>query len=181
MAAGGGDAAISGLVERIREETHRRVPDIDPDGPGADSPVLILLSDPGEGGALKTGYLSPTKNSDPTAHNQSRLMREAGLSQSVCLFWNGIPYDLEGRDPKASDVTRGSIYLKQMIALLPDLRAVVAAGNVAQDVCRRAGVDAINVCHPSNRGLSGGVRGARPRREKEYRDGLQRAARFAAS
>lgn len=145
------DAAIRSLVRRIREETKRRVPDVDPDGPGGSGRVLILLSDPGEGGALRTGYLSPIKNSDPTAKNQARLMREARST------------------------------LKEIIALLPNLRAVVAAGNVAQDVCHRAGVDAINICHPSNRGLSGGVKGARLLREKEYRDGLRQAAMLAMS
>lgn len=139
----------------------------------------MLLSDPGEGGALKTGYLSPTKNSDPTANNQTRLMREAGLAEAVCVFWNGIPYDLEGQEPKAPDLNCGARYLREMIALLPQLRAVVAAGDVAQDVCRRARVEAIAVCHPSNRGLSGGVAGARRQREEDYRDGLRRAARLA--
>ncbi len=175
------DAAIRSLVQRIRDDTKRRVPDIDPDGPGREGRVLILLSDPGEGGALKTGYLSPIKNSDPTAKNQARLLREASLSPDLCVFWNGIPYDLEGRHPKAPDLNRGATYLNEMIVLLPNLRAVVAAGNIAQDVCRRSGVDAINICHPSNRGLSGGVRGARLQREKEYRNGLRQAAMLATS
>jgi len=109
------------------------------------------------------------------------LLREAGLSPSLCVFWNGVPYDLEGRKVTARDMVAGAAYLKEMVALLRNLRAVVAAGNVAQEVCRRAGVDAINVCHPSNRGLGGGVRGARPRRERAYREGLQQAAKLAAT
>ncbi len=179
--AGRRDAAILSLVERIRQETQRRVPDIDSDGPGANARVLMLLSDPGEGGALRTGILSPMKNSDPTAKNQARLMREAALSSDLCVFWNGIPYDLGGRGPKAPDLTRGAIYLREFVVLLPMLQAVVAAGSIAQDVCRRAGLAFIGVCHPSNRGLAGGVRGARPRREREYREGLQRAAQLAAT
>jgi hypothetical protein len=139
----------------------------------------MLLSDPGEGGALRTGYLSPTKNTDPTARNQARLMAEAGLSPDVCVFWNGIPWDLEGRKPTAADEERGAAYLVEIFELLRS-PVVVAAGRVAQDVCRRAGIAFIAVPHPSNRGLSGGVRGARGAREAEHRRGLKRPAKLAA-
>jgi uracil-DNA glycosylase len=174
------DAAVRALVRRIRRKTRRRVPDIDPCGPGATARVLMLLSDPGEGGALRTGYLSPMRNTDPTARNQARLMAEAGLSPDVCVFWNGIPWDLEGRKPTAADKERGAAYLVEMVNRLPNRRAVVAAGRVAQDVCARAGIAFIPVPHPSNRGLSGGVRGARRAREAEHRRGLKRAAQLAA-
>jgi hypothetical protein len=87
----------------------------------------MLLSDPGDG-ALSTGYLSPSRNKDPTARNQARLMDEAGLDDDLCVFWNGITWDLSGGKPTAADKARGAAYVREMIELLPKLHAVVAAG-----------------------------------------------------
>ena len=126
----GRDAAIQSLIESIRRDMKRRVPNVDPNGPGAHARVLMLLSDPGESGALASGYLSPLRNSDPTANNQRRLMREAGLSPAVCVFWNGIPYDLEQGKANASDKRRGAGYLQRLRSTLQELRVIVADGGM---------------------------------------------------
>jgi hypothetical protein len=173
------DDRIRRLVTRVRRQTGRAVPHVDPDGPGDAARVLILLQDPGELGALRTGYLSPTKNNDATALNQKRLMRDAGLREEVCLFWNAVPWDLKGQNPTAADKRSGATYLAELIGLLRHLRAIVACGTIAHEVCDLAEVEALRVCHPSDRGLSGHIRGARPRREADYRRRLAEAAALA--
>ena len=143
-----------------------------------------MLRDPGnsDGGALRTGFVSPWTNNDATARNEKRLISAAGLARTACLFWNAIPWDLEGRDPSAADKERGAVYLKALIALLPKLRAIVACGNEAQEVCRRAGLtDFLATCHPGNRGLSGGVAGARASREADFIQKMRIAARRASN
>jgi uracil-DNA glycosylase len=106
----------------------------------------------------------------------TKLMKEAGLSESVCVFWNAVPWALGGRRrPNAAELERGAWYLKELVALLPDLRAVLALGRDAQRACALAGVVSINVCHPSPLGLYGG--GAN--RVDEHRAGLARAAALA--
>lgn len=122
------DAAIRRPVRRIRRQTGRSVPDVDPDGPGDGARVLMVLRDPAELGALTTGYLSPTKNTDATARNQKRLMREAGLREEVCLFWNAVPWDLLGANPTAADKRRGAAYLADHAA-----RAGWPCGDVRAD------------------------------------------------
>lgn len=182
----GRDTGIRTLVRKIRRETGRRVPDCDPVGPGKTAHVLIVLRDPGDanGGALRTGVLSPTKNDDATARNLRVLMRRAGLLESVCLFWNAVPWDLERRNPTAADKRRGASYLRALLGELRSLKVVVASGTDAQEVCDLAAIRSVpvlRVCHPSNRGLSGGTAGARASRIEDYIDKLKDAARMAGA
>jgi hypothetical protein len=177
------DAPIRAFASRIRRATGRQVSDFDPTGPGAHGRVLILLRDPGgsEGGALQTGYVSPWTNDDATARNERRLISASTLTRTVCLFWNAFPWDLQGCNPTVSDRERGAQFLRELIELLPRLRAIVACGNEAHDVCRRGGItDAIETCHPGDQGLSGGVKGARAGREADFIRKLGMASRRAS-
>ena len=170
------DAAILELIERIRRETGRPVPTIDPDGPGADARVMVVLETPGQLGAASTGVLSPLKNEDSTASIQRRYMSKAGLNPEVCLFWNAVPWDLGARrKPKAREQRVGGEYLLDMAVLLPKLRAVLLCGRTAQAVGERAGltrripnVEVISVPFPNSLGLyaNGG--------EPAYVEGLRR-------
>jgi uracil-DNA glycosylase len=171
---------LDALVERICLETGRPVPITDPDGPGQQARVLIVLRDPGELGARKSGVLSPVKNDDQTARNMRRLLAEAGLELDVCLFWNAVPWALEGRrKPRAGEVTRGATYLRELVGLLPNLRAVIAMGREAQDACRQAQVPAIEVCHPGPLGLHGGPTAAAAQRRRTLTAGLVQAANLS--
>jgi hypothetical protein len=167
--------SIKKLVRRIRSEMNSAVPDIDPDAAGIDAHVLVVLRDPGRLGALTTNYLSVLKNPDRTAANQRRLFTAAKLPIEACLFWNAIPWDLGGRAPRTSDLETGARYLIEHISLMPHPPVVVACGREAQQACARAGVEAINICHPSDRGLRGGG----VNREPAHIAGLQEAARRA--
>jgi Uracil DNA glycosylase superfamily len=165
-------AAIEKLVRRIRRETRAAVPDVDPRGPGIDAEVLIILRDPGRFGALTTNYLS-VMNPDRTAANQRRLLAAANLPLDVCLFWNAVPWDMDGRNPGSADLEAGGRYLIELVDRMARPPIIVACGNAAQDVCARARLDAIQICHPSDRGLHGGG----VNREPAHVDGLKEAAR----
>jgi uracil-DNA glycosylase len=165
-------APISDLVRRIRRERAAAVPDVDPHGPGIDADVLVVLRDPGRLGALTTNTLS-LQNPDATAANQRRLFAAARLPLEACLFWNAVPWDLKGRRPSSADLHAGAQYLAQLVSLMNQPPIVVACGNTAHDACAKAELEAIEICHPSNRGLRGGG----VNREPDHIAGLRTAAR----
>jgi hypothetical protein len=110
-------------------------------------------------------------------------MREAGLDESLCVFWNAVPWALERRrDPTDDEFIRGGEYLKQFLLLVPRRLAVVALSRGAQRACRLAGVDAIGVPSPSPLAVSppGPQAGENGRRWIEVRDGLHLAAEKTA-
>jgi hypothetical protein len=165
-------APIRDLVRRIRRERNASVPDVDPDGPGIDADVLVVLRDPGRLGALTTNTLS-LQNPDATAANQRRLFAAARLPLEACLFWNAVPWDLQGRGPSSADLHAGAQYLAELVSLMNQAPIVVACGNAAHEACAKAGLDAIEICHPSNRGLRGGG----VNREPAHTAGLRKVAR----
>jgi uracil-DNA glycosylase len=169
-------APIRQLVRRIRSAQNATVPDVDPSGPGVDAAVLVVLRDPGRLGALETQHLS-LMNPDRTASNQRRLFKEANLRPEICLFWNAIPWDLGERDPSRADLAAGARYLRELIDLIENDVVTVACGTTARDACRLAGIEAIEICHPSDRGLRGGG----VDRELAHVAGLREAARRAAA
>jgi hypothetical protein len=165
-----GHAAIRALVRRIRRETGCAVPDVDPNGAGTAADVLVVLAFPGPG-ALMTKFLS-LQNPDQTTANQLRLFAAAKLPLEICLWWNAVPWDLGGLEPTAADLSRGAGYLQELIALMERPPVVVACGNAAHNACHRAGLAAIEICHPSSRGLYGGG----VNREPAYIAGLRQGA-----
>ena len=172
---GAGDARyapIRDLVRRIRHERDAAVPDVCASGRGIDADVLVVLRDPGRLGALKSNYLC-VYNADATAANQRRLLAAATLPLEACLFWNAVPWDLGDRNLGCSALRAGSSYLSELTAQMLWPPIVIACGNDAQEACALASLDAIEICHPSNRGLRGGG----VNREPEHLTGLRKAAR----
>ena len=165
-------APIRDLVRRIRRERDAAVPDVCASGRGIDADVLLVLRDPGRLGALKSNYLC-VYNADATAANKRRLLTAAKLPPEACLFWNAVPWDLGGRNLRGSDLRAGSRYLTALVTLMLRPPIVIACGIDAQKACALAGLDAIGICHPSNRGL----RGRGVNREPEHLAGLRKAAR----
>jgi uracil-DNA glycosylase len=185
MAATKTDTEIRKLVKRIRHETKRGVPDVNPEGAGSTARVVLVMLTPGpaKGGAQMTNILSPTTNSDRTAQYLSRLMDEARLDEKICVFWNAIPWALDRRrSPTAAELAQGVGYLREFLGLVPRRRAIVALGDVAHKACRLAGVDAIEV--PSTSPLAVAPPGTLPNSKSsrwiKVRRGLARAAAAAA-
>jgi hypothetical protein len=168
-------AEVRALVERIRRETGRRVPDIDPGGPGMQARVLFVFRVPNERGSLLTGVMSPD-NPDPAAKYQSELMADVGLSESICVGWNAIPWDIGRASILRAQRLQGASYLLDLLRLFDHAPVVVANGGEAQAVCRIAKIAAIEVPMPSPRGWYGGGANRRPVAVA----GLRRAAELAA-
>lgn len=130
------------LARRIAKETGHPVPTPNPHGPTTRSLALFVLRDPGAteaSGANETGVLDPYENDDPTSARQRSALREAGIDPSVCVWWNASPYHLGCKgDLHEPDVARGARFLREFVALCPDLRVVVAMGGGAQAVAVRS-------------------------------------------
>jgi uracil-DNA glycosylase len=85
------------------------------------------------------------------------LLQEARLPREACLLWNIIPWYIgDGtriRAARRADVHEALPYLKQLLALLSCLRAVVLVGNPAGSAAPAiADFCAVPVClapHPS--------------------------------
>lgn len=186
-------SAIDQLTTRIAQEQDSTVPRVDRDGPKERARVLLVLQDPGVRGALTSGVLSASKNAgksppDQTADNEVEFMAHAGLDEKLCVFWNGVPWGINPvrttRVPNASEEKIGAGYLRELLALLPELRAVVAMGGTAKSVCRRAkvrewpGLTLIETWHPGPLAANR-VKNKPELLEKHYLRGLREAAQIA--
>ena len=173
--------SLIGLACKIGIEVDRGVPTPNPDGPGTDALCLFVLRDPGAtstSGANETGILDPFVNRDPTSIRQRRHLAQAQIDPKVCLWWNASPYHLGyPGEIRHVDARRGVRYLREFIALCPDLRVVVAMGQPSQTVCRMAWQGQghampplLLTWHPMTRGKGG------ERRLEELRTTLRQVA-----
>lgn len=97
--------------------------------------ILLLLEAPGPKTVPGWGgseFIS-VDNDDPTAQNLRRTRDEFGLHPGA-LVWNIVPWVL-GRasvKPTPVDLAQGSVEVRRLLALLPNLRAIVLSGQKAQ-------------------------------------------------
>jgi len=112
------------------------LPHFDPAEAGVGARALLLLEAPGPktvpewGGS---GFIS-VDNDDPTAQNVWRTRNEVGLHEQM-LAWNIVPWVLGRASVKPSKVelAQGSLELRALLELLPDLRVIVLSGQKAQE------------------------------------------------
>jgi len=127
-------APINDLVDSIREERGTfQVPYVDPDSGGIAARVLLVFESPVIV-ARDSGMLSPD-NKEAVAKNVWAAYRASGLSRARTVHWNVVPWFTgtpAGDAARAGLLVEAQPYLVRMLALLPDLRAVVAAGPWAQ-------------------------------------------------
>lgn len=140
MHAGIGDehvAPINELVDSLRSDEGsdgQWVPYVAPIHGGTKARVLALLSDPGP----KTNKISGSgmlcfENDDPTAAMLSNLFEQASIPLSETMIWNAHPWYRHGTaNLRTHDLRRGVEPLKNVLALMPDIRAIVLFGNNAQ-------------------------------------------------
>jgi hypothetical protein len=84
------------------------------------------------GGAKGSGFLS-VENDDQTAERQCGFFEETGLDATDVLPWNAHPWYRHGTaNLRTHDLRRGVEPLKNVMALMPDIRAIVLFGNNAQ-------------------------------------------------
>lgn len=114
---------------------HGPTPHVDPLDGGTAARILLLLETPGPNGSAPR-FVS-RDNPSGTARNLTHLFASAGIERRQTLLWNAVPWIIhaEGarnRAPRPAEVTAGLALLPGLLDLLPDLRAVVLAGRVAQ-------------------------------------------------
>jgi uracil-DNA glycosylase len=105
---------------------------------------------------VRSGFLS-VDNPDSTAANLFELMAVANLSRAQIVGWNSVPWALtldgKGRAASRADLAEGTPYLEQLVALLPNLEAVLLLGRKAQRAganCRALdGLQVFVAPHPS--------------------------------
>lgn len=125
---------VTGL--RLQAPNAEGVPDFDPLDGGVGAECLFLLEAPG-GKAVGSGFVS-RNNPDETAKNFFELNEEAGLPRQRTVTWNVVPWYV-GSATKIRAVTEADIqasqpHLRELLRLLPALRAVVLVGRKAQRV-----------------------------------------------
>ena len=137
-----------------------QVPDFDPLDGGVDAQVLFLFQKPSRKtvGTTGSGFIS-RNNNDDTAEATFKFMEEAGIPRERTITWNVVPWWNECNDVTPADrraISAGSHqWLKQLLKLLPRLRAVVLVGTVAQETWPawlRPDLYVVRSYHPSPRG-----------------------------
>jgi len=136
------------------------IPWFDPADGGVNAQILWLLEAPG-GKATRerggSGFIS-CDNNDGTAENTYRTREEAGVSRSMVVHWNVIPYyigtDTKIRAWRPDDVAAVGPLLRELVAMLPKLRCVILGGGAAQKVWKEFGptkpnLRVIDCPHPS--------------------------------
>ena len=136
------------------------VPDFDPLDGGTSAKLLILLEKPGPKTVPPkgSGFVS-TNTDDPTAKTIRRVLQEAAIPRSGIVLWNIVPWwngtmKLSGTEKRA-----GAAELAHVLALLPQLRGAIVAGNPAWQwggPCLRAsGLHLSRCVHPSGQARAG--------------------------
>ncbi len=145
------------LARRIAAERGAAVPDPDPLDGGIEARLLLLLETPGPS-IGRTGFVS-RDNATGTAANLFRFLAEAGIARRDTLIWNAVPWVIHAqgalnRPPRRSEAAAAAPYFAPLLALLPRLAVVVAAGRFAQAAAApltalRPKLPVVPIPHPS--------------------------------
>jgi uracil-DNA glycosylase len=129
-------APLTSFVDGIRgtRDQPEDVPYFDPCDGGVAARVLFLLEAPGRR-ARGSGFVS-RNNPDETAKNMFELQREVGLRRELTVLWNIVPWYVGTGERllpvRRTDIEAASGWLNKLLAVLPDLRAVVLVGRNAE-------------------------------------------------
>jgi hypothetical protein len=125
---------LTAYAARLRERGSVEVPEFDPLDGGVEAQVLFLFEKPGPmtaelGGGKRSGsgFIS-RNNDDPTAEATFRFMEQAGIARRRTVTWNVIPWWNNTREVAGPELREGTACVKELISLLPELRAVVLVG-----------------------------------------------------
>jgi len=145
------------LLQALRQRRGKKaVPAFDPLDGGADAAVLFLLETPGQR-AVESGFIS-RNNPDPSARHMLSMLQEARLPRQATLLWNVVPWHLNGREPRRSDLAKARKWLEKLLACLPHLEYVVLVGGHAHSMhiwlSTRTQAHILACHHPSGRSLN---------------------------
>ncbi len=129
-------APLAAYVDALRRATPHHVPDFDPLDGGISARLLFILEKPGPRVVPPAGSGFVSRDTDdPTARAIDGFMREAGIPRQATLLWNACPWWTGAIATAPAEFRAGAATLPSLLALLPELAAVVLVGNAA---CRYA-------------------------------------------
>lgn len=175
---------LRALAGTIAAERGAAVPDPDPLDGGVEARLLLLLETPGPS-IGRTGFVS-RDNATGTAANLFRFLREAGIARRDTLIWNAVPWVIHApgalnRSPRRAEAAAAASYFAPLLALLPRLAVVVAAGRFAQAAAAplaalRPDLPVVPIPHPSPTYVC-----TAPSVSERIRAGLEQAAAHLAA
>jgi len=147
-------APLAAYAARLRERGSVDVPEFDPLDGGVFAQILFLFEKPGpmtsaDGGS---GFIS-RNNDDPSAEATFDFMRRAGIPRRQTLTWNIIPWWNGTRKVTGMELREGAGCVRELVALLPELRAAVLVGRKAaraEAYLREIDLELFTSSHPSS-------------------------------
>ena len=146
-------ADLTKFAAQLRECGTGEVPDFDPLDGGRDARVLFLFEKPGPMTAEGTGsgFIS-RNNDDPSAEATIGFMQKAGIPRKLTVSWNVIPWWNKTVRVTNQELREGAKTVRELIGLLPNLRAVVMVGQKAakaRPYLENTGLELFTSYHPS--------------------------------
>ncbi|WP_219995755.1 uracil-DNA glycosylase family protein [Schumannella sp. 10F1B-5-1] len=136
-AVAGHDAGVAGALDELTRRWRRRwptrlIPGFDPGSAREAARILVLTQSPARSTAVGgAAAVCGEGNDNATARAIVDARRDAGLRRDQYLRWNAIPWPTEGT-PRAGEAAEAREALEELVAALPQLRAIVAVGAVAR-------------------------------------------------
>jgi hypothetical protein len=125
-------APLTAYAARLRERKSVEVPDFDPLDGGIHAQVLFMFEKPGPMTASSggSGFIS-RNNDDPSAEATFNFMQRAGIPRALTVTWNVILWWNGTRKVTKQELRDGVASVRELISLLPSLRALVLVGRNA--------------------------------------------------
>jgi hypothetical protein len=124
-------APLTAYADRLRAcGGAMEVPYFDPLDGGIDARILFFLCEkpgPMTGQGAGSGFIS-RNNDDPSAEATFEFMRQAGIPRKLTVTWNVVPWWNGTRKVTGPELREGIGCVRELISLLPELRAVVLVG-----------------------------------------------------
>ena len=151
---------LAGYVRELRARGAGYVPDFDPLDGGVRARLLLLLEKPGPKTFPPRGSGFVSRNTDdPTARAIHRFMLQAEVPRCETVLWNIVPWWNGTIAMTAAEKRLGAAEVPALLALLPELRGVILAGNAAWELgatqFRDAGLPLFRCVHPSPQARAG--------------------------
>lgn len=168
---------LTDFVRSLRAATGQTVPFFDPLDGGVQARLLVLMEAPSRRG-IQNGFAS-IDNPTPTGRRMREEFARANLRREHRVLWNVVPWYLgdaaKARNPTLAERRAGTLWLAELLPLLPDLRAVLTLGAPAREGWRSLESSLLHVVapHPSNTNLC-----ARPWALEQFRAALAQVAKF---
>jgi uracil-DNA glycosylase len=182
-------APLNAVAAAVEAEVGLPVPRFDPDSGGVDARVLLLLETPSRAGTFGSGLIS-IDNDDTAAANLWRAHADTGLPRTWSLVWNAVPWYVGSaeriRPVLPAEIRRAAPWLRDVVGLLPRLRALIVLGRAAQralpglrGLLDRRQILVLEAPHPSQRVYNAPGQRARERIHAAFRTAAVHAATSA--